>query len=620
MYDKNKFRNLGKGQTRYSRRINILRYSKGIDTQHIEKTVKDALDNLSSGNKSFVIYGEPQSGKTEMMIALTDKLLDEGHNIVIVLLNDNDQLLAQNLDRFIKSSIDPMPYDVSEILGENIGDKKWVIFSKKNNKILKKLISKLHNKSGMIIIDDEADYASPNARVNKDERTAINKSIYNLLGSDGIYIGVTATPARLDMNNTFDNIAENWVYFGTHKDYVGKDTFFPLDLSYAPQFLPDSGDDPIHLQKALLSFLVNVGYINMNTDIKDGLKASGEENANFCFLVHTSGRTADHKTDERIVNNTIDILSGQENESYDKFVELMYNIAIEKYDDENATKAVKFVILNIGSKRTEVMNVESKKARKFQIDLTNPPALFTIVIGGNIISRGMTFNNLLGMFFTRDVGHKMQQDTYIQRARMFGNRRKYLEFFELWVPRPLYLDWHRCFVYHYLSLEAIRTYKTAPVWISDDRVRPMAPGSIDRSVVVTDAGQMYFSTFPYNEEINERIETILAKEANELRKLELMNEMLGDDKLPRYFVDFIRANSRPYHGYIAIHTPRQVGKETDYHDTLYRPKGVIGGQEMSRFPQAIHHIMVIRNHYGQARIVYTYKGRVQFASRRPKRK
>ncbi len=619
MFDINKFKNLGKGQTRYSRRIDSLRYSKGIDTQHIEKTVKDALDNLSSGNKSFVIYGEPQSGKTEMMIALTAKLLDEGHNIVIVLLNDNDQLLAQNLDRFRRSSIDPMPYDVPEILDANIGNKKWIIFSKKNNKILKKLISKLQNESGKIIIDDEADYASPNARVNKDKRTAINKSIYNLL-ADGIYIGVTATPARLDMNNTFDNIAGSWVYFGTHEDYVGKDTFFPLDLSYAPKFLPDSGDTPIHLQKALLSFFVNVGYINMNTDIKDGLKAIGEENANFCFLVHTSGRTADHKTDERIVNNTIDILSDQENKSYDKFVKLMYDIAIKKYDEENATKAVQFVLMNIGQKLTEVLNVESKKGRKLQIDLTNPPALFTIVIGGNIISRGVTFNNLLGMFFTRDVKHKMQQDTYIQRARMFGNRRKYLNLFELWVPEPLYLDWHRCFVYHYLSLEAIRTYKTAPVWISDDRVRPVAPGSIDRSVVVTDAGQMYFSTFPYNEEINERIETILAKEADELHKLKLMNEMLGDDKLPRYFIDFIRANIRPYHGYIAIHTPRQVRRETDYHNTLYRPRGVIGGEEMRRFPQAIHHIMAIHNHYGQARIVYTYKGRVQFASRRLQRK
>ena len=47
---------------------------------------------------------------------------------------------------------------------------------------------------------------------------------------------------------------------------------------------------------------------------------------------------------------------------------------------------------------------------------TNPSAPFTIVIGGNIVSRGVTFKNLLSMFFTRDVKHKLQQGTYSQRA------------------------------------------------------------------------------------------------------------------------------------------------------------------------------------------------------------
>src|SRR3546814_19609708 len=60
------------------------------------------------------------------------------------------------------------------------------------------------------------------------------------------------------------------------------------------------------------------------------------------------------------------------------------------------------------------------------------------------------------MFFTRDVKHKIQQDTYIQRARMFGNRGDYLRFFELTIPEALYLDWHRCFVFHRLALAAIK--------------------------------------------------------------------------------------------------------------------------------------------------------------------
>src|SRR4029079_1295872 len=87
---------------------------------------------------------------------------------------------------------------------------------------------------------------------------------------------------------------------------------------------------------------------------------------------------------------------------------------------------------------------------------TRPTSLFTIIIGGNIVSRGVTLDNLLSMFFTRDVKHRIQQDTYIQRARTFGSRGDYLDYVELTMPERLYGDWHRCFVFHRLALEAIK--------------------------------------------------------------------------------------------------------------------------------------------------------------------
>ena len=72
----------------------------GIDTTRIKKTVGEAVAHVVTGNShSFVIFGEPQSGKTEMMICLTAKLLDEGYNIVIHLLNDSVQLLEQKILR-----------------------------------------------------------------------------------------------------------------------------------------------------------------------------------------------------------------------------------------------------------------------------------------------------------------------------------------------------------------------------------------------------------------------------------------------------------------------------------------------------------------------------------------
>ncbi len=68
---------------RYEKRLATL-VSSGQEVDRIKGVVTAAIDNIRAGQKSFVIYGEPQSGKTEMMIALTTKLLDEGHKIIAV--------------------------------------------------------------------------------------------------------------------------------------------------------------------------------------------------------------------------------------------------------------------------------------------------------------------------------------------------------------------------------------------------------------------------------------------------------------------------------------------------------------------------------------------------------
>ena len=47
------------------------------------------------------------------------------------------------------------------------------------------------------------------------------------------------------------------------------------------------------------------------------------------------------------------------------------------------------------------MNSDKERNLLANQSATRAETLFTIVIGGNIISRGVTFENLLSMFFTR---------------------------------------------------------------------------------------------------------------------------------------------------------------------------------------------------------------------------
>src|ERR1035438_8180124 len=153
MFDLNKLKKDTTPNNRYERLLeNLLAQDHQID--RIKTVVDNAIANLEGSQKSFVIYGEPQSGKTEMMIALTAKFLDAGVRLVIILLNDSVQLLGQNLERFQRSGLSPTPKKFSEILSSDIviGDHKWIIFSKKNSKDLEKLYQKLKRNNKKVII------------------------------------------------------------------------------------------------------------------------------------------------------------------------------------------------------------------------------------------------------------------------------------------------------------------------------------------------------------------------------------------------------------------------------------------------------------------------------------
>lgn len=602
-FDIRKFRNIASKSSRYERQLSRLRDS-GFYTDSIEKAVEGAIKNINTQqSRSFVIYGEPQSGKTEMMISLTAKLLDEEHRIIIILLNDSVQLLNQNLDRFRRSTIDPAPKNYIDIIDPSIaiGDSEWIIFAKKNSRDLQKLLDKIGSFKDKVIIDDEADYATPNAKINKGEQTKINELVGKLLSDSGIYIGVTATPARLDLNNTFENENEHWIDFPAHPSYTGQDVFFPTtleklrDREYSLELLPDTGDSPRYLRRALFGFLVNVAHLNTRVNTSE---------RNYGMLVHTSGKKVDHSEDYKQIIKTVSVLKNQSNRKFDSYVREIWEIAHKRFLEEEDS-LVSYVIDNIS--RSDVVVLNSDRVVEDTIRATTPSAPFTITIGGNIVSRGVTFDNLLSMFFTRDVKHKIQQDTYIQRARMFGSRNAYLSYFELTIPESLFLDWQKCFVFHRLSLSAVNTGNGSPVWLEDNRVRPVASSSVDKTTVDINSGEMSFEMFDYSPEIDVIINDV---DMLPIQKLREILEVIGSNRIHPYLIDFIEALAPNGEDSLAIHNTRSVEKRSEYHDTLERSRGIFGGEDIKKFPSAIHHILIVKNTYNKARVVYKYVGNI----------
>jgi hypothetical protein len=609
-FDLNDFLVPRNNSERYERRLHSLKEA-GKYTQSIEAAVDNSIKNLSKEKPgAFVIYGEPQSGKTELMIALTAKLLDNGHKMIVLLLNDSVQLLSQNLSRFRRSGLDPAPRSFSEILDKSVDVKgtECVVFCKKNAKDLQKLIDKISKIPNKVVIDDEADYATPNAKINQGQRTRINELIDDLLKADGIYIGVTATPARLDLNRTFLNEQESWVDFPVHPDYKGQDFFFPrtvndlTNLGYRLTLLPDTQELIRHLREALFGYLLNVAHLNLSVNQKETC---------YSMLVHTSGAKVDHSDDYKQIVEVFAVLRNQAHSKYAQFVKEIWTLASYRFPREERS-LVDYVLQKVNRHVVIVMNSDFDKQNQDYETATEPSTLFTIAIGGNIVSRGVTFNSLLSMFFTRDAKHKIQQDTYIQRARMFGVRDYDLRYFELSIPEQLYRDWHRCFVFHRLALDSIRRANGAPVWLGDGRINAVAASSVDRAHLDMDSGLMSFALFDMNESVN----TCLLASKSPLLRLSDIRGSLGNSVLPEFLTEFIAAFSPDGEASIAIHPSNSImGFKDANHAEVSRAKGLIGktDREEVKYPKAVHHLKVYFNDKKRARFFYRYEGRISFS-------
>ena len=362
--------------------------------------------------------------------------------------------------------------------------------------------------------------------------------------------------------------------------------------------LPEKGDDPKYARAALFRFVVNVAYLNTYTNKKE---------ENYSILIHTSGKKVDHRSDWSTMQAALAALIDQGSPKFATYAREIWTVAHDRYPDADPNVLTGYILDNIDRNSIVVLNSEPD-FRQNGAAATTPSSLFTIVIGGNIVSRGVTFENLLSMFFTRDVKHKIQQDTYIQRARMFGSRNRYLRFFNLTIPEGLYADWHRCFVFHRLSLASITQGKGSPVWLSDGRIAAVSGPSIDRSTVDIQRREMAFALF----DLTPEVVRVVAEKMSVSEKLDRLAAAIGDDGFPEYLRRFIVRTSASLERSVAVHPtsglyPSMTEQEKA---TIARSKGMMGSTQTSGGAQ--HHLRVYKNDAGKARLYYKFDGSIQF--------
>lgn len=594
----------------------------GRDVSIIKDGIRDVLGVLDSGCKSFVVYGEPQSGKTEFMIALTCKLVDLEYKTIFVVMNDNTELETQNFDRFSScKELNPSPVTSDEVISMDLkrikAQETRIIFCRKNSSRLKKLLVATRFMKDRVVIDDEADYASPDRNINKANKdaTKINELVGKLIGLEnynGIYIGVTATPARLDLNNTFFNNSEKWVFLRSPEQYKGRNFFFPFTANerkksdYNLVKLPNAGDSPATLRKAVFRFLVRSTLLNLIKSEHDA----------YSMLIHTGGTISEHEQDQKSIEKILYVLKGKErNDVKERYFRELHDCAekilsLHPVDNIAAIDILVQIDRYIGQSNVLILNSKNDKTNVDRA--ANPRVRYTFAIGGNLVSRGLTFNNLLSFYFARDVKHKLQQNTYIQRARMFGYR-NYSSFFELAVPEGLFSDWANCFADHEFSLNMAKAgtpfhLETGRTSVTDAASKDMQNVRVNRSGewLVGDLFQM-----------NNEIENILTHrdDLNVLDKIHILKErgLISEDHFPNVALNYIEEKTHNVHAdtCLVLMEGNKIQKIESYKDgdsdTVSRKRsGIIDAIINKRkiYKGKLHYILPITNKFGKARFIY----------------
>lgn len=406
-----------------------------------------------------LLYGRVQSGKTNAMIVLTAMAIDNGFRVVVVLTSDNVSLVNQTASRFqvlqgitIKDStalgswLEDFQHIESSI--ENGG---LVLVTAKNSSHLETFIAFL-KKIGAgnypaLILDDEADQATLDTNQNKNAKKgpgedAISSAIYGHHRTmrdelrHHVYLQVTATPYALWLQNSDHPLRPRFSHLlepGT--GYTGGEFFFSQEVvaeEHAPlvfvsgdedrQLVDEGAPTPQGLEKAIDYFLVAAAaQAEANPDTK--YKQTN-------FLCHTSFKKLEHKTAANKIRNYVlkirDALNSGSNVAEIALTRGLTELA-RSYSDAPGLEIIKQQLKwRLRNFDVFVINSESD-------DLELPPKM-NFVVGGNILGRGMTIENLLVTYYLRST-KVAQMDTVLQHARMFGYRGGARAFLRVYLPQ-----------------------------------------------------------------------------------------------------------------------------------------------------------------------------------------
>jgi hypothetical protein len=451
-------------------------------------------------NRRGLVIGDVQSGKTSNYLGLFNKAADAGYKVFILLAGSTDSLRKQTQKRVDEGFVGKdssllgdgltsvgarlqigvghlgvtaqslttvhRDFQASTVKNTNLEiealSSPVVFVVKKNKKILDNLANWLRPqiakgesrlKMPMILLDDEADYASINTNDPDQDPTAINSAIANILGLfyRNSYVGFTATPfanVLIDDEAEEDLFPKDFIFSLESPDnYFGPDQMF--DSSIAENFIIPIDDAhavvpfghksnlqvsqlPKSLEDAILSFFI----VNAIRDLR------GQAASHRSMLVNVSRyKRVQQQIFEKVLDFVVDLKSALNFQTPDNsdLVANLHKVYSREFGDAgyNWEELLQQISLSVEPISVRIVNSETNKSEWDKV--YDQASARIIAVGGDVLSRGLTLEGLSTSYFYR---RSFAYDTLMQMGRWFGYRDGYLDLCRLWIDQQV-STWYR---------------------------------------------------------------------------------------------------------------------------------------------------------------------------------
>ena len=555
----------------------------------VKNTVDGFMGKLSQTEpkiaQNVLLLGNVQSGKTAQVLGVLSALADDGdHKVFLYLTTDSVDLQEQTVKRAkdnLKNFIVLSENDDRSFIQVMKANNPILVVIKKNARVLKRwrnLFASQNSLKGypLVIVDDEADAASLNTNSDKPAKDAstINKLLNDIKNSccQSLFIQLTATPQSLLLQHEESDWQPEFIhFFEAGEKYIGGNFVFSDPPSYIVRFIDselddmkdESGEIAEGAKQALLSFLITCAEFALC------------DKTNCNFALHPSYKIQDHQAFSKKIQAFLNDLVQAVNNGEDlagSFKESYWDLQKTKPDIHHFDKIYEKLTVLLENKQISTLVVNSQTEADFDLEKG-----FNIIIGGNVIGRGLTIPKLQTVYYSR-TAKKPNADTFWQHSRIFGyDRDKSL--LRLYIPSDVY--------HFFVQLNQANNLIIEQAKNSDGNIQVIYPKSINptrRNVLKSDSinqmvgGVNYFPLRPNENNlltINNLLPSVLTnKVQSDLYKIGIEELFLILDKLGNYvsddwdkekFIAGIEALKTQYPAfkiYVLVKTERNLSRAT----------------------------------------------------------